>query len=293
MLGSSLTGFGFNPSVLASAASESKNAPCIFNFSLDAGGPVVELLCLKRMLARGIQPDLVMIESHPYFLYGDRIENNELDISNSRLKLEDFEIIGRYDPDGRSRLIRWCSAALLPWSAHRENLSAVLQFLPCFLPDSTSPIAGEVWKRVDRNGWYDWNRLARDFAGFRHSHQSTEQAKQSASCLFNRYASREFSHRAGNAYYEIAELCKKRNIAVALIRMPEMGCVRTDISPRCRSEVETFYADFRRKAGVRVIDARAWVPDEEFWDGFHVTATGATYFSEELDRQIIQPFLKR
>src|ERR1700694_1744320 len=68
-LGSSLTGWGFNPAALTSVKPGSPDGPVVFNFSITSGGVIVELICLRRLLDDGIRPDLVVLETHPQYLF--------------------------------------------------------------------------------------------------------------------------------------------------------------------------------------------------------------------------------
>lgn len=291
MLGSSLTGFGFNPSVLETDQDTSRDRPVVFNFSLDGGGPVVELICLRRLLAAGIRPSLLLIESHPHFLFSEITQAKDRIISTTRLQLSDLAVIDRYDRHASDRRHKWWLSALSPWDAHRENLLNVLQHQPGLLPHSPDPsVAGEVWRCIDHNGWYDWNRLCRRFPAFRRG--SKGETDRIATGLFNGYAQAPLNSQLG-AYDEIAELCKQREIALVLVRMPEMSCVHGDFKPEWREKTDQFYTDLAQRTGMQIVDARAWVPDEEFWDGFHITAPGGTYFTKRLEAAVIKPFVSR
>src|SRR5438034_376226 len=52
-LGSSRVNMGFRPDVIASHAPASGDSPLLFNFGLNAAGPIMELLCLRRLLDEG------------------------------------------------------------------------------------------------------------------------------------------------------------------------------------------------------------------------------------------------
>src|SRR5262249_31111015 len=36
--------------------------PIVFNFGIRGGGPTLQLICLRRMLAQGIKPDVLLVE---------------------------------------------------------------------------------------------------------------------------------------------------------------------------------------------------------------------------------------
>src|SRR5213075_1820404 len=62
VLGSSRTGVGLRPEVLHRFALPGGQPPIVFNFGLTASGPVMELLCLHRLLEEGIHPDWLVVE---------------------------------------------------------------------------------------------------------------------------------------------------------------------------------------------------------------------------------------
>src|SRR5438105_11251 len=53
-LGSSRVGCGLRPEALPPCCLENGKRPLVFNMSLTASGPVMDLLCLRRLLDRGI-----------------------------------------------------------------------------------------------------------------------------------------------------------------------------------------------------------------------------------------------
>src|SRR5262245_50712176 len=60
MLGSSRASMGLR------AAELSRDGALVFNAALSGGGPMLELVCLRRLLAVGIKPDLLLVEFVPY-----------------------------------------------------------------------------------------------------------------------------------------------------------------------------------------------------------------------------------
>src|SRR5262249_57475954 len=91
MLGSSRPAVGFRPGVLSPAGDDPDSGPLVFNFSLLSSGPVLELLCLQRLLDDGIRPDFVLVECWPLMWEnrgGKFIEGHGLD--TGRLGLLDL-----------------------------------------------------------------------------------------------------------------------------------------------------------------------------------------------------------
>src|SRR5947208_437434 len=66
MLGTSRTAYGLNGKVLEKQYGAAAGRPLVvFNFGIAGGGPISELLTLRRLLATGIRPDYLLVEVIP------------------------------------------------------------------------------------------------------------------------------------------------------------------------------------------------------------------------------------
>src|SRR3954447_12704623 len=71
MLGSSRTVYGLDAVSLEEQVGRDVGRPVVaFNFGMYGAGPATELLALRRLLAEGHRPDLVLAEVIPFFLAG-------------------------------------------------------------------------------------------------------------------------------------------------------------------------------------------------------------------------------
>ena len=55
--------------------------------------------------------------------------------------------------------------------------------------------------------------------------------------------------------------------------------------------MDEYAAGLAREFGVRVIDARRWLPDAQFFDGDHPLLSGQATFTERLHREVLVPFV--
>src|SRR5262249_5810031 len=70
MLGSSRTSNGLCGQEVERLLAGPDGKPVVFNFGLPGSGPLTHLLTFRRLLARGVTPDLLLIEVMPAFLAG-------------------------------------------------------------------------------------------------------------------------------------------------------------------------------------------------------------------------------
>src|SRR5262245_42443557 len=69
LLGSSRTGCGVRPGRLAGLRAPGGAAPVVFNFGVCRSAPLLELLTLRRLLAEGVRPEVVLAELWPLWAH--------------------------------------------------------------------------------------------------------------------------------------------------------------------------------------------------------------------------------
>src|SRR5688572_31310551 len=148
-LGSSRTANGFHPPTVEAEVTAATGRPCLaFNCALPGGGALTQLLHLRRLLAAGVRPDVVVVEVNPAvmdepetgFLRPDRVTRAELDTLAAVGFADD-----RYLAD-------WWESAMNPWFGHR------FQLLGRVRPKWTPP--GVPWmtpRFPDPTGWGPWS----------------------------------------------------------------------------------------------------------------------------------------
>jgi hypothetical protein len=285
MLGSSMTGLGFDPSSLESVRPGSAGGPVVYNFAINSCGVVVQLLCLRRLLSEGIRPDCVLLEAHPWFLL--RRYNQHADVHYfpvQRLCQEDLAVIARFDPRAGELLGDWEGRRWQPWFSHRQNLQNY--FLPSWVDRKKRE---ELWWYfTDRNGW---EQLPHAMARARGLAPGVLEAsiRYHVKVLNSQPVDDTFLR----VYRELIDTCRQFKITAALVRMPETRVMREGLSPAARRRIDAAYTGLGSQTGVPVLDGRAWVADEDLFDGFHMTPRGAATFSRELERQFLGPHVFR
>src|SRR5262249_48186289 len=99
VLGSSRTLVGVKAAELQEALQDRLENPILaFNFGLTGAGPLTQLISLRRLLAEGVHPDLLVLEVLPPFLAGQAharyIESTRLPAS--RLRWQEIALLERY-----------------------------------------------------------------------------------------------------------------------------------------------------------------------------------------------------
>jgi hypothetical protein len=281
MLGSSLTGMGFNPSAMSTLRPGGPGGPVVFNFGINSSGVVVQLVMLRRLLAEGIRPDLVLVEAHPWFLYrGYNTHVNKHYLALQRVREEDLEVLGRYDPEADEVRKEGRRHAWLPWYRDRHNL--LRYFLASWTPLEQQQ--ENWWSFTDRHGW---EHLSHHIAKTK---QMTRE-KYVASIHHHVNAMNHVPMEAvfQDAYRELVRTCQEAGVAVVVVRMPETSHMRAGFSPEVRQRIDRAFTDLGEETGVRVIDGRSWLGDEELCDGFHHTLNGSAIFTRRLERECLVP----
>src|SRR5262245_4864059 len=275
-LGTSRMEFGLHAQALAD---ELGRPACCFNLALPGAGPVRNLINLRRVLADGFRPDLVLVEVMPPLfargnLMGD-VTAGVLPVPS--LRYEELELLQRYDRRPGLRW-EWARSVLTAWHHHR--FAIVKKFAPRLLPPRQLRPEGIEGRIRDEgpDGWYAFrvradeaaliSRAARDFFRGRLKRMDAD----SPMALGLR---------------DLLVLCRDEGLPAALVLMPEGPTFRGWYGSRFEAELKTFLAGLERDFGVRTIDARGWVDEELFVDSHHLIAEGAEVFTRRLGAEAI------
>jgi hypothetical protein len=266
VVGSSRTGQGIRPGVC-----EPADGPLVFNVSQAGGGPVSQVLTLRRLWADGIQPAGVVLEYWPPFLRGDGTYHEQHRLDAKRLRPADEPTVREFfhSPDevwtGRS------GDSMLPLVAHRHTV--VSRVCPELLPHTarTDPI----WRNVDGWGWWPGRVSA--------TAEQVEAGWPAVEAFYRpMYEGYSVHPQHAAAYRTALSECRERRVRVVLIRMPETDRYRTLETPESERLGDEFLAIVIREFGLQVIDARTWADDSHLPDGFHLTQPGAEVFTRRL-----------
>ncbi len=249
----------------------------VFNFGLSGGGSLLEAIALRRLLAAGVRPDLLVLEVLPLTLNqpGARpVEEEWLDAA--RLTWDEIRFVRRYSADRRS-LLQWLKGRAFPCERHHHGLRCGVAL------DSADPAARpeRTPRPTDAFGWSP--SLCEDVTPEeRRSHAAFATAQYEA-------ARGDFRLAEGptQALRESLALCRREGVPVALLLMPEGEAFRSQWSPATRAALDEAVAGLARAADVSLIDTRAWMNEDAFWDGHHLQPRGAVAFTERFASEVI------
>jgi hypothetical protein len=272
-LGSSRTAMGFRPDALGSPLDQQT---VIFNYALVGAGPVMELCCLRRLLADGIRPDAVLAECWPPFWYQENGYAEEQRLHVNRLGWNDLSLLCAYSARSEDLIRSWWQARILPGYFGRFVLMNLL--IPCWL--SPQNRMDSNWRDLDDWGWLECP-YPRDAESYR---IRVAQAHEYYAPIFEHFRISEVADRTQR---ELLSLCEREQIAVSLVLMPEGSEFRSWYPPQVQAEVDAYLAELKRAFGTRVIDARTWSADEDLLDGFHLMPHGAAAYTRRLVREAL------
>jgi hypothetical protein len=278
-LGSSRVGTGVRPGVLPASQSGSGNEAIVFNFGLSRSNPVMEVVCLRRLLADGIRPNLLLVELWPAVLPWGAAETHGIVLE--RLQWPDLCVLGPYCARPQSIFRQWLKEQLLPWLSYRCVLFN--EMAPSWV-DPLKRMNGS-WDGLDAWGWLQnpYLRNNDDQAAWRYRLEGNRPGYVSVG---NAFQVTGFSQRA---LEELFAVCQREKITVALLLMPDLYL--SGYSPDARKRMDNYTQSLSTEHGIPVIDARDWCRDVDFCDGIHLTYSGAAAFTERLGRQVLQPYL--
>ncbi len=278
-MGSSRAMFGVRPDVVRAALPSSCPEPVVFNFSHPGAGPLMHLLHLKRLLDRGIQPDVVVLEVWSCFLHINSYRLDFAELLGRPLEWTDVRPLRRYAEQRQNFAWTWLEPKLLPCYNYR------LQFQQHWAPELVAPGPKTASLPVDELGWHSTpvcppgptrDSIIHDF--YRVQFEPVLHWVTVSPCI-------------DALLREILSICRERNIAVSLLFLPESQEFQSWYAPQIRKDMDAYLERLSRECAVPWIDARNWVPDASFVDSCHLDCEGAAAFSERFGRDVLGPML--
>jgi hypothetical protein len=286
LLGSSRVAMGVRPDCLWTEHRGHEPA-VVFNYGICGAGPVLELVCLKRLLQDGIRPDCVMVEVWPLLLsrhYYDHVAVLMLDRGIDRYRWRDLSIVSQFHPDPKRWRRQWSGLQRLPWFSYRYNVL-------------NECAASFVTKEMCNDGTYrgldGWGFL--QIEG--HLEHPSEQRLQQLVTNARTFATTcldpfEISPVLDRAQRELLKVARAEKIPVVLMMMPDPEGLREWYrnSPT-GPEAGRYVRRLAREYGAPMVDMRSWMPDDCFADADHLCLQGAASFTCRFEKDVLLPWL--
>jgi hypothetical protein len=273
-MGSSRIVGGLESKRLGELLSQSEGRRTVaFNFGIPAAGPITTNLYLRRLLADGIRPDLVLIEVLPPFLASQLHPPLEAKwLMPHRIRDDEFELLDRWGlhlpREPQTIAGRWLAGVYY----YRSALLA--RHAPAWMPYEQ---LSDTRSMTDDHGWA---RAPKDTV-------TAEQYQKGLSIADKQYAPAllHFSIGRGpaaSALRDMLELCRERHLPAVLVLMPEATDFRVWYGEHGLQSIAQHMEELQADFSVPLIDARTWLADEYFADGHHLLPDGARRFTERL-----------
>lgn len=271
-VGSSRVAIGFDADRAAGDADLT-----LFNFGVPGSGPFLHAAVIDRLTAAGVRPDVLFIEVvHPFYnAAGVRSLDQSL-LDGARLDAGEAADLLATGRKASGPLRRYAAARFLPVVRHQAELRDAVG-LDQFRPGEGPKLAtGAV-----------------DAVGYRPRHFRADERPFMTRLAHKQYD--EFFARFRLDPVPWARLCetiakaKARGTRVVIVLTPEGTDFRSAYAPEVSAGVADMIRRLRAEAGVAVIDARAWVTDDGFYDHHHLLPAGAAQFADRFRCDAIGP----
>jgi hypothetical protein len=277
VLGSSRADCGLRAQPLEKRLTEEVGRPVVvFNFGLPGGGPVGELLTLKRLLSKGVRPDLLLVEVLPPLLSSQNPRPWEaLWMDYSHLGVFDLVLLENYGFPSDRLHSQWWETLPVPWYAYRFNILSTVA--PTWLPWA---VRQDWCREVDA-----WGRSRNESVV-----DTPEKALRARLRARKEYQPYLRGFRLGGpacqALRDLLTLGRRENIRTVLLMMPEGPLFRSWYPPEAWPQIQAYLDELTREFGTPVINARAWLAEELFKDSHHLRPEGAEVFTRRIGGEV-------
>ncbi len=272
-LGTSRTQLAFDAGRFAESATPLADRRVeAFNFGVPAGGPLTSAIYLRRLLADGFAPDVLLIEIHPCFVAPMDPPFEARWLHGFRLRPEEIPILRGFGWQVESPPHHgwrgWAAAA------YSYRLGLLNHYAPVMLP---CPYGLHAGVKTDPFGYVEGIELP------------PSQKPRALQRTREQYLPVLENYRIGGAgveaFRDILTLCRDRGIRTAIVLTPESSEFRGWYGQAGYAMIGKFATELGREFASPVFDGREWVPDSGIADGHHLTSAGAKVFSDRLAKE--------
>jgi hypothetical protein len=278
--GSSITLYGIEAGLLDEPLARALHRPAVaFNFGVHSSGPLSQLVYVRRLLERGIRPDLAVLEVTPLVYDSPQTFTDLGLLPASGLRRGEVELVRHYthDPDLG---LAWLEAFLVPVYGNRHS---ILNYRASLFVPFTQRMY--VYHEMDAHGWIGQDPFSPE------AHRPILQRVQSH--FGARLADYAVARPPMQATTELLDLLRKERVPAVLAYLPEGPLLRSLYPPGAVARFVGEIKALSRTYGVPFVEARDWLGEDMFVDSHHANRVGAAAMTERLGREAIVPLLAR
>ena len=281
VMGSSRPAAGIRPDLWQRLAT-SDRTPMVFNFAMAGVGPRQQLIYFRRILSEGIHPAAVMIEILPALLNQSDNSCEDFAIKTHGMQAEELASLAGHNVTPQSPN----SATSSEWSSYWPSLRlrVLRRFAPAWIETDVASNASS--KRYSSWGWRPFAEGVK-VATAEEYHRGIERSRSEYEKSLTDW---KVTAVADRAVKKMLETCQKEQISAALYVMPVATALQEMYQPDVRVELNDYLTGISQDYGVPVVDATEWSADQDFWDGQHLLADGATRFTQRMCQDFLGTF---
>lgn len=255
----------------------------VYNASVPAGDPIAADFVMERLLARGLRPELAVIEISPDTLN----QFNPMFALHVRRQITWLDMPRYWRDVWRSdELHKLLNARIFPLCVHRRELCAhVSEVIDRLLRRSAqSASARPVIPNVKEvGGMVPWDVVLK-MASARHG--ASELGPPAWPDRFRGYTP---TGATALALERLLDRCRGRNIRVVLIGAPNSSCFRQNFTPEVKAAYREYLNRLTKTYDCRYFDYSERVPDQLFQDPVHLSPVGSMFFTRRLTDEVLSP----
>jgi hypothetical protein len=288
IMGSSRVKYSVRPSAMNLHLNGNAPQPVVYNFGLNGMGTIRELMHFRRLWADGIRPKWLLLEIWPpLWAEAGFFRESRMVLGEDDLHWRDLLLLCHYFRGDREVLHLALQKSLTPLRTYRDLLLSVC--VPSLLP---SEKLREFEQRIvdslpaDRGGWF---QLPWELTTPEEKRKAWLDGDDKIKPLLQPL---RIDPRSDAALRELLIECRRHDIKVALMLLPEPSWTRGWYTPQSHAVVRDYLTRLQHDHLVPIVDARTWATDDEFSDSTHMGKKGVPVFSERLGREVVQPLIE-
>jgi hypothetical protein len=281
LLGSSRIAFGFDGQLVEEELARDAGRHVVaYNFGRTGGGPITASVYLRRLLASGIRPSLLVIEVLPAQFTPAGWRPEVAGLRAGYLDRHDLACVQRYDSEVKMELPSWAYRTV-PVFAHRHILITRLRKI------GRDRVA---WQNLGPSGW-----VPLPHAESAQKWMATEELiRKDWLPLLTSLQPDPWSDTlpAAHGLEEVMSLARRRGIPTVLTILPEWqgmwGWYPEGAFDRLVGNVKALGGRYQ----AHLVNARDWVGEEGFADPVHLDPGGARVFTRRFAQEVLHPALE-